>query len=131
MSGVRVVSSLGDLERDLREVAPKAKAELKDVVREAVKVGNQVAKDYARQSAGKHGKLYPRSFTTTIDRSSGLFGNTYSGEYGPDPALPQGGMSFEFGSRNQKPHLDLARSADLIGDALPGEVRVVLDRLFW
>jgi hypothetical protein len=31
--------------------------------------------------------------------------------------MPQGGMSFEFGSRNQPPHLDLNRSADIIGSA--------------
>lgn len=131
MSSVRVISSLGDLERDLREIAPKAKAEFQGVVREAVKVGNQVAKDNARRTAGKHGKLYPRAFSSQMNRGGGLFGNTYSGEYGPDIAKPQGGMSFEFGSRNQKPHLDLARSADLIANALPGEVRGVLDGLFW
>lgn len=131
MSSVRVVSSLGDLERDLREIAPKAKAEFQGVVREAIKVGNQVARDNAKRTSGKHGKLYPRAFSSQMNPGGGLFGNAYSGEYGPDIAKPQGGMSFEFGSRNQKPHLDLARSADLIGNALPGEVRGVLDGLFW
>jgi hypothetical protein len=61
----------------------------------------------------------------------GLFGNTVSGEYGPDAAMPQGGMSFEFGSRNQKPHLDLAKSADVIGPALAQEVRGLADQWFW
>lgn len=28
----------------------------------------------------------------------------------PDPGMPQGGMSFEFGSSNQPPHLDGARA---------------------
>lgn len=131
MSKVGVLSTLGDLERDLREIAPKAKAEFQGVVREAVKVGNTVARDNAKRSSGAHGKLYPRAFSAQMNRGGGLFGNTYSGEYGPDTAKPQGGMSFEYGSRNQKPHLDLARSADLIGNALPGEVNAVLDRLFW
>jgi hypothetical protein len=55
----------------------------------------------------------------------------HSGEYGPDIARPQGGMSFEYGSRNQPPHLDLARSADLIGPSTVGEVGRMVDRLFW
>lgn len=128
---VHVVSTLEAFERDLLEIAPEAKKEFQGIVREAIKVGNTVARDFARSSAGRHGKLYPRAFSAQMNRGSGLFGNTYSGEYGPDSAMPQGGMSFEYGSRNQKPHLDLARSADLIANALPGEVRAVLDRLFW
>jgi hypothetical protein len=132
VSGVRVVSSLGDLERDLREMAPKAKAEFQGVVREAVKVGNTVAKDYARVTSRRHARKYPAAFSSQMNRGGGLFGNTYSGEYGPE-ARGQGLLAniLENGSRNNPPHQNLARSADLIAHALPGEVHGVLDRLFW
>lgn len=128
---VHVTSTLAGLERDLRDIAPKAKTEFRGVVRDAVKAGNTVAKDFARQSAGRHGKRYPAAFTSQMNTGGGLFGNTYSGEYGPDIARPQGGMSFEWGSRNQKPHLDLNRSADLLAYQMPSHVRAVLDELFW
>jgi hypothetical protein len=60
------------------------------------------------------------------------FGSTViQGEYGPDIAHPQGGMSFEGGSRNQPPHNDLAKSADLIGPAFQGEVHRLPDKWFW
>jgi hypothetical protein len=130
-NAIRVTGSLADLERDLRDIAPKAKKEFQGVVREAVKAGTATAKGFARQSAGRHGKHYPASITSSLNRGGGLFGNVYSGEYGPDPMRPQGGMSFEWGSRNQRPHLDLNRSADLIGYQMPAHVRSVLDELFW
>lgn len=132
MSGVRVVSSLRDLERDLRVIAPKAKKEFRGVVRDAVKAGNTNAKDFARESSGTHARKYPATFTTSMARDSGLFGNTYSGEYGPEPR-GQGQLAniLENGSRNNPPHLNLARSADLIAFQLPSHVRSVLDELFW
>lgn len=132
MSGVRVVTSLGDLERDLRAIAPKARTEFRGVVREAVKAGNTVAKGFARETSGTHARKYPSTFTSQINRDSGLFGNTYTGEYGPEPR-GQGllGNILENGSRNNKAHLNLARSADLIAYQLPSHVHAVLDELFW
>jgi hypothetical protein len=40
-------------------------------------------------------------------------------------------MSFEFGSRNQPPHLDLAKSADLAGPMFARDVAKVAARWFW
>jgi hypothetical protein len=40
-------------------------------------------------------------------------------------------MSFEYGSRNQPPHLDLNKSADLIGPQLAKDAGNLLDSLFW
>lgn len=131
MTGVRVTTTTDDLEADLRYIARTARGDMRDVVRDGIRAGNQLAKDFAKESAGEHGKLYPKAFTTEMSRGLGLFGNTISGEYGPDVTLPQGGMSFEFGSRNQPPHLDLARSADFIGAAFAGEVRRLPDKWFW
>lgn len=127
---VRVHHTLGDLERDLRQIPTKARKDMRAVVRQAAITGNTVAKDNARRSSGRHGKLYPRSFTWEMRGS--LFGGAgFIAEYGPDASRPQGGMSFEYGSRNQPPHLDLARSADLIGPAFAQEVRGKIDGWFW
>jgi hypothetical protein len=129
---VRVRENLGDLIADFERIKKEAPVELRGVIREGIKTGNSVAKDFARESAGKHGKHYPKAFTTEMRPTLRAYGAViYSGEYGPDIAYPQGGMSFEYGSRNQPPHMDLNKSADLIGPAMPGEVRRVVDRLFW
>lgn len=61
----------------------------------------------ARQTSGVHGKHYPNS----IDWEMRLSTNIVI-EVGPNPAKPQGRMSFENGSVNQPPHLDGQRAAD-------------------
>lgn len=132
MARVRVRHGIDDLASDLAAIPVKATREMRGIVRDGIRVGNQVAKDNARRSEGAHGKHYHKAFTTEIRPVFAGFGTViHSGEYGPDIARPQGGMSFEFGSRNQPPHLDLARSADLIGPATLGEVGRMVDRLFW
>lgn len=68
--------------------------------------GNRIARDNARRSSGTHGKWYPKRFS--VDK---LGEAIYV--YGPK-GRPQGEMSFEYGSRNQRPHLDVNRSADVI-----------------
>lgn len=129
---VVVTHTIRDLANDLAGMPVECAKGLAGVVREAGIVGNTVARDNARRSSGKHGKLYPRSFSASTPRAKFVFGvGHYSTEYGPDASKKQGNMSFEWGSRNQPPHLDLNRSADLMGPALHGEVRRVLDRLFW
>jgi len=117
------------LAADMAGIPPRAGKDMVRTVRRNVKAGNALAKANAKESAGRHGKHYPKSFTTEM---TGLVaGGLIAGEYGPDASRQQGGMSFEFGSRNQKPHLDLARSADIIGPALAGEVRRLPDGWFW
>lgn len=128
---VTVTHGIDDLADDLRAIALRVRPEMREVVRDGLRVGTELARANARRSARKHGKHYPRAITSEMHSGLGLFGNTISGEYGPDVARPQGGMSFEFGSRNQTPHLDLARSADLVG---PSFLRSVDDRVkawFW
>jgi hypothetical protein len=127
-----VIHGIDDLASDMAAIPAKALKDMRSTVREGIKVGNTVAKDFARESSGSHGKLYPRSFSAEMHGVVSFGGtNGISGEYGPDAAKPQGGMSFEFGSRNQKPHLDLARSADLIGPSFAQEVRNLPDGWFW
>ncbi len=129
---MKVVHNLDDLERDLREVKRRAPVDMHKCVVAGIKAGNTIAKANAEVSSGAHGVHYPKSFSTEMHSKLNLFGSLiHSGEYGPDIAKPQGGMSFEFGSRNQKPHLDLAKSADVIGGSFAQEVRALPDKWFW
>lgn len=126
---VVVRDDIGDLADDMAAIAKRVRPDMYGVVREGIKVGNVLARDFARVSAGSHGKLYPRAFSSemTLHGALGLI----AGEYGPDAAMPQGGMSFEWGSRNQRPHLDLNRSADIIGGSFAREVGDKIDGWFW
>jgi len=54
-------------------------------------------------TSGAHGKHYPNSIESHML-------TPLSAEIAPNPGKPQGGMSFEFGSRNQPPHLDGERA---------------------
>lgn len=128
---IRERDTLDTLQADLLGIAAKAPGAMRSCVRDGIRAGNVLAQDYARISAGKHGRLYPRAFSSEMRGTLVGFGATVvSGEYGPDIAKPQGGMSFERGSRNQKPHLDLARSADRIGPTFANEAGRVADDLF-
>lgn len=130
-SEIRERDNLEFLQADLIDIARKAPRAMRNVVRDGINAGNLLAQNYARVSAGDHGKLYPRAFSAEMHRSFAGFGaDVASGEYGPDIAKPQGGMSFERGSRNQKPHLDLARSADRIGPSFQMEAGRMVDDLF-
>lgn len=72
--------------------------------------GDAFAEDWranAVATSGEHGKHYPNSITSETRVALGIHVET-----GPDSSMPQGGMGrgFEFGSRNQPPHLDGARA---------------------
>jgi hypothetical protein len=121
---IRVIHGIDDLAGDLRTIAVEAKPTMARVVRAAAIEGNRLAQSYARRTAGAHGKHYPKSFSAEAI-------TPLSWEYGPNSGMPQGGMSFEFGSRNQPPHLDLARSADVIAAKFGGDVLDAVDGLFW
>lgn len=131
---VSVHHHLDDLEDDLSSIARQAPRDMIRTVREGVRVGNSVAKDFARDTSGAHAKKYPSAFTAEMHGlQSTLTGHgLYSGEYGPRPE-GQGllGPILESGSRNNPAHLNLARSADLMGPALQGEVRRLPDGWFW
>lgn len=65
----------------------------------------------ARSTARRHGKYYPPAVGFDLE-DRGL-----RAVIGPDINHPrgQGGMAFEYGSRNQPPHLDGNRAADVVG----------------
>lgn len=121
---VRVTHTLAGLDRDMRAIPVTAARKTAQIVRDNAKDGNRRAKAFAKVSAGKHGKHYHKAFTAEALSPT-------SWEYGPDSSKPQGDMSFEFGSKNQKPHLDLARSADIVEFQMRLDVKDMLDDLFW
>lgn len=65
-------------------------------------------RDNATQTAGKHGKHYPKSINYKMLPSL----SAITAEIEPTPGMMQAGMSFEYGSRNQPPHLDGQRAKD-------------------
>lgn len=121
---VVVQHTLDDLVSDLRKIATTARSDLARTVRENARKGNTLAKGYARVSAGAHGKHYHKAFS--VEALSPLVW-----EYGPEVGRRQGGMSFEGGSRNQPPHNDLAKSADIIAPAFAKDVGALPERWFW
>lgn len=121
---VTVKSTIDDLEADLRTMTVEGRVQMVRAVERNADRGVLLARGFATRSAGRHGKHYPNSITAEPR-------GELKWEYGPDSARPQGGMSFEYGSRNQPPHLDLAKSADIIGPKLASDVGDLVDKLFW
>jgi hypothetical protein len=121
---ITVTHTLHDLAADAAQVPPRAYAEMVHIAAENARTGRDLAKLFARESAGAHGKHYHKAITAEAI-------GPLEWEYGPDAGYPQGGMSFEYGSRNQPPHLDLARSADIIAAEIGDDVQAMFGRLFW
>ena len=99
---------LGALARDFGKISATATRTLIPVFKEA---GDQLVKTWAanaRETSGVHGRHYPDSIDSEMQISTDIVI-----EVGPNPAKPQGGMSFEYGSVNQPPHLDGQKAADV------------------
>ena len=79
----------------------------------------------ARETSGTHGRLYPNSIVVHPRLSTGVVF-----DIGPDPRLPQGGMSFEFGSSKQPPHLDGQRAMDEVQPRLEKRVSDAVNGIF-
>lgn len=106
-------SELTALSRDLGKIGAKTTGVMFGVFKEA---GDHLKKEWqanARATSGEHGKHYPDSITADMRVSRNI-----EVEVGPDPRLPQGGMSFEYGSVNQSAHLDGQKAADKLGPVL-------------
>lgn len=100
-------SQMRELIVDLDRTPLRAHRRLLDVVEQSSADLRDHWKRLARDTAGAHGPHYPNAITDEVD-AVGL-----SAIIGPESGLPQGGMSFEYGSRNQPPHLDGNRAADV------------------
>ena len=92
-----------------------------------VEGGNELRdkwRDNATETAGEHGRLYPKSIDAKLVPSTDIIVDV-----GPNPSKPQGGMSFEFGSSKQPPHLDGQRAADEVIPKIAGRATTVLFHL--
>lgn len=110
IGGMWDTSQVTKLEHDFGKVPGKAVATVTAAV---VKSGGSlrtVWRSNARATSGVHGIHYPLAITTEMKFGLG----SIAAEVGPDPSKKQGGMSFEFGSVNQPPHLDGQKAADAV-----------------
>lgn len=133
MTQVGVRHGIDKLAADLSEIPARAAVDMVKTVREGLDVGNMLAKDFAKVSSRKHARKYPGTFSTRMNKGyRGATGNIYQGEYGPI-ARGQGNLAtiLERGSRKNPAHLNLERSADIIGPAFGAEVHRLPDRWFW
>lgn len=121
---VQVSHGIDGLERDARAIPVEFARQAEFEMANLAKQGNRIAKSLAKGTARRHGERYPNAFSW---ERKGLL--RY--EYGPDVSKPQGGMSFEFGSRKQPPHFDLKKSAEMIGPKCADAIGDIVDRLFW
>lgn len=124
---VRATHSIGDLARDVEEIAIGTRPAMAGVIRDGLKVGTALARTYAKESAGPHGKNYYKRISSSMNRGGGLFGNTISGEYGPSgtPKTDFVGVGFRNGHNT-----DLPRSADVVGPSLLRSVDDAVGELF-
>tara|TARA_R100001230_G_C5623175_1_gene132268 strand:+ start:221 stop:631 length:411 start_codon:yes stop_codon:yes gene_type:complete len=132
---VHVHDGIDDLANDLVGIAKRSRGDMRDTVSDGIKAGAEVAKGYARTNnpPGSHARKYPGTISSRMNAGAGLFGNTYSGEYGPYPR-GQGflGLILENGTRNgNRPQMNMARSVDIVGPAFASEVRGLPDKWFW
>lgn len=128
MASVHVVHSIGDLSADMVRIATRVRPDMRGVVRDGVKVGTMLAKEYAKEFAGPHGERYHKRISSSMDRGLGLFGNTISGEYGPTgiPKTDFVGVGFRSGTNT-----DLARTTDIVGPAFIRSVDDAVGEWFW
>jgi hypothetical protein len=126
---IRVRGGFGDLVADFDLIRSRAPQDMQDVVRRNIRSGATKSRDFARRSSGRHGVWYPG----TIDSEMTSLGDegVIRGEWGPDSAQRQGGMSFEEGSRNQKPHHDLDKGADIVAPVFGHEAAALPGKWFW
>lgn len=119
-----VSHDLDRLQRDLKKIPGKLAGGAERAAARRAQEGNRNAKRRATRTAGKHGKHYPSAFIA--ERVGDMHWR-----YGPITSIAQGAMSFEGGSRNQPPHLDLEKSAAVVGPKFGRDISQLIGRVFW
>lgn len=97
------------LARDFERAPAKVASGLFDAYRGAGEGFRDDWKHNATATAGEHGKWYPDAITSEMK----FAGFAIEVETGPERGRKQGGMSFEYGSSKQPPHLDGLRAMPL------------------
>lgn len=116
------------LAADLSRVGPRAVPALRTSMQGVGEVFARAWQANAAETAGEHGKHYPASITAELAFGFG----SVAVDVGPDASMPQGGMGrgFEFGSRNQPPHLDGLRALDTVQAPAEKVIDSTIGRLF-
>lgn len=121
MATVRVIHSLGDLDDDLSSIAARVKPEMRDVVDDARRETERLAKQFAREKSGIHGKAYYKRISSEMT-------GPLEAEVGPTgtPKTEFVGAGFRHGVNT-----DLPRAADATGPEMAADVREKVSRWFW
>lgn len=101
-------SEVYKLAGDLSAVGAKAVPAMRGVMDESGQILAEQWRSNAEATSGEHGVHYPKAITAEL-----AFGvSNIAVDVGPDSSMPQGGMGkgFEYGSRNQPPHMDGLRA---------------------
>lgn len=103
-------SEIVRLANDMSQVGARMVPALRATMSQAGEAFAVEWRSNAVQTSGEHGKHYPNSIDSDLVFDLG----GVSVDVGPNSAKPQGSMGrgFEFGSRNQPPHLDGLRALD-------------------
>lgn len=120
MANIRVTHDIDDLASDLAGIAVEFNRKAPGVVKRHVAEGNGIARRFARDRAGIHGKNYYK-------RLSAEMTGPLTGEYGPH----DGGTPVGAGYRNGGPNLDLPNSADIIAPKFAKAAGDMAEGLFW
>lgn len=133
---INVTHDIDDLANDLTAIARRVRPDMREVVRDGIRAGNELAKGCAKTKnpAGSHSRKYPGTFSAEMYRNLGLFGNTISGEYGPrhqGQGMLAGILEDGRPGAHNAPQNNLRKSADLIGPQLLNEVDARVKDWFW
>ena len=112
MSGVRFdTSDVRRLERHLARVVPRARRDMRAVVRRGALNIKRDWRSNARSTAPKHAPAYPSSISYDV---TSYGPDIYRAVIGPDKAGPQGALGnlLEYGSVKNPPHRDGGRALD-------------------
>lgn len=116
------------LAADLAQVGPRTVPAMRGVMQEA---GDAFAKEWqanARETSGAHGVHYPNSISAELAFTV----TSIAVDVGPESGKLQGSMGrgFEYGSRNQPPHLDGLRALDGMQQRVERMVDSAMGHLF-
>lgn len=117
---VHVSHSIGDLAKDMANIARKVKPDMARIVKRNTHQGNMLARKFAREASGPHGKNFYKRYTSEmVDPLTGEYGHNVG-------SAPVGG-----GWRHGPPNNDLPKSADIIGPKFANDVQDKPGEWFW
>lgn len=117
--GVHIdTTEIKTLTHDISRMPLAIQRRVPDAMRELGREAQRRWRADSRQQDLPHGKHYPKAITNELTEA-GL-----AVEIGPESHRPQGGMGagFEYGSRNQPPHLSGNKMADRMEPKIPERI---------